>query len=175
MSQDHAQLAELVKPFADSVVKENPSGGGVYVPHSMVVQKLIASLGHPPDFEIIDVIRGDAFYRVTENGGSVACLPHLDAAHQITNAVVGCTAVMSFKVDGEPVTIVETGDCENPANWKTDGARLKDAASDAYKRCAMRAGVGLHLWTKSDQPYVLDQRFPTATVAAAPEPTEEAA
>jgi hypothetical protein len=28
---------------------------------------------------------------------------------------------------------------------------LKDAASDAFKRCAMRVGVGLHLWTKEGE------------------------
>jgi hypothetical protein len=50
-----------------------------------------------------------------------------------------------------PVTIdghTVTGDCEQPHNWDTDGARLKDAMSDAYKRCAMRLGVGLHLWAQ---------------------------
>jgi len=30
---------------------------------------------------------------------------------------------------------------------------MKDAASDALKRCAMRAGLGLHLW--SQKKYIL--------------------
>jgi hypothetical protein len=58
---------------------------------------------------------------------------------------------MRATIDGTEHTVTEAGDCENPGNWPHDGARLKDASSDAYKRCAMRlAAVGLHLWAGSD-------------------------
>jgi hypothetical protein len=50
-------------------------------------------------------------------------------------------------VDGIPVRVEEVGDCEQPHNWPHDGARLKDAMSDSLKRCAMRLGVTLHLWS----------------------------
>jgi hypothetical protein len=58
--------------------------------------------------------------------------------------------------NGRTVSITEVGDCEQPTNWKTDGARAKDALSDAYKRCLMRLGSGLHLYVKADEaPYFL--------------------
>ena len=54
---------------------------------------------------------------------------------------------MTVEIDGQLVTVEEAGDVEQPFNWHTDGARLKDAISDAVKRCAMAFGVGLHLGT----------------------------
>jgi hypothetical protein len=36
-----------------------------------------------------------------------------------------------------------------------DGERLKHAASDALKRCAMRLGLGLHIWAQGS--YFLDK------------------
>ena len=38
----------------------------------------------------------------------------------------------------------------------TNGARLKNAVSDAHKRCAMRVGLGLHLYAQDDY-FLLDQ------------------
>ena len=60
-------------------------------------------------------------------------------------------------IDGRTVVIQEAGDCERPDNWKTNGARLKDAVSDGVKRCAMRPGLGLHLWSQDD--YFLDKQL----------------
>ena len=50
---------------------------------------------------------------------------------------------------------------QNPTNWRTDGARLKDAVSDAIKRCAMAIGVGLHLWSQFEgkSEYFLDKQL----------------
>ena len=61
----------------------------------------------------------------------------------------------TVETDGRVTSIQEVGECENPNNWKTDGARLKACASDGIKRCAMRLGLGLHLWHKHDGNYVL--------------------
>ena len=59
------------------------------------------------------------------------------------------------------ISVVEAGDVENPSNWKTNGARMKDAMSDAIKRCAMALGVGLHLWSQIDgeDEYFLDKQL----------------
>ena len=59
------------------------------------------------------------------------------------------------------MSVVEAGDVEKPDNWKTNGARMKDAMSDAIKRCAMALGVGLHLWSqmKGKDEYFLDKQL----------------
>lgn len=118
------QLEALAKPFPASLIQNNPTGFGSYVKHSVVVEKLLATVG-PFDFRIVREIR-DA-----------------DTGH-----ICGVIAELSAEVDGRTVTVQEAGDCERPENWPHDGARLKDACSDALKRCAMRGlGVGLHLWS----------------------------
>ena len=68
---------------------------------------------------------------------------------------------MTCEIDGQKISIQEAGDVEKPTNWKTNGARMKDAMSDAIKRCAMALGVGLHLWSQmGDQDeYFLDKQL----------------
>ncbi|MCP5157735.1 MAG: hypothetical protein H6983_26420 [Ectothiorhodospiraceae bacterium] len=69
----------------------------------------------------------------------------------LASAVVGVVLRMAATVDGRLVTVEEAGDCEQPHNWPHDGARMKDAMSDAHKLVrAMRLGVGLHLWSQDD-------------------------
>jgi len=63
---------------------------------------------------------------------------------------VGAVCRVRAVVDGRTVAVEEIGDCEQPHNWPHDGARLKDAMSDALKRCGMRLGVGLHLWSQDE-------------------------
>jgi hypothetical protein len=127
------QLTALVRPFPSTVIKSNPGGGnrGSYVAHPVVEQRILHVLG-PVDFAVTTIVRGD-----TKDG-------------KFLGVVVGVLATMTAEIDGRRVTITEVGDCENPGNWPHDGARLKDAASDAYKRCAMRLGCGLHLWADAD-------------------------
>ena len=118
------QLERLARPFPASMVQQKPGKfKASYVAHSEVAQKLLSVVG-PYDFAVTEVIRGSS------------------------GKVEGCLASLTVTIDGRETTIVEVGDCENPGNWPTDGARLKDAASDAFKRCAMRVGVGLHLWAQ---------------------------
>jgi hypothetical protein len=53
---------------------------------------------------------------------------------------------------------------------------MKDAMSDAFKRCAMRCGLGLHLWSQGD--YYLYDRLTEAeggTDVPAVPPSEDAA
>lgn len=140
-----SQLARLAKPFANHLVHTNPSGGGSYVSHSAVTEKLLAVLG-PYSWECVQVIRGDVAGQAPNPRGSSdrakAGTPDL---HDV---VVGYIGRLTVIVDGRTVSIEEVGDCEQVHNWRNDGARLKDAMSDSLKRCAMRLGVGLSMWSQ---------------------------
>lgn len=136
------QIQALARPFPDRYIKKNPTGFGSYVTHSVVVEKIIAVTGQGLDYEIVEIIRGH--------------VPGNDKHDPLENVIVGCLARLTLTVDGHTHTVIEVGDCEQPHNWPHDGARLKDAASDAIKRCAMRGwGIGIHLWSQ-DQ-FVLDR------------------
>jgi len=129
------QITMLLHPFPARLIKENPNGYGSYVAHPFVEQRIIDVLGVPPKTKVVHIIRGQA------NGKNGAILE---------NVVVGVVVRMEATVDGQEWWAEEAGDCENPSNWGHDGARLKDAMSDAYKRVAMRLGVALHLWAGGD-------------------------
>ncbi len=137
-----SDLRQLARPFPMTVVKENPNGFGSYVAHHVVNQRLLQVVG-PFDFTLVEVIRGH--------------VDETDKKPARENAVVGVVARMTITIDGETHFAEEAGDCENPQNWPHDGARMKDAMSDAFKRCAMRFGLGLHLWSQKD--YVLYDRL----------------
>lgn len=129
---ERAQLRELAKSFPSTLVQRDPRGNS-YVGHAMVTQKMLKILG-PTSFAVIEIVRG--------------WIPaHKDKPEQ-PNAVVGILASMRATVDGAFVEITEVGECDNPHVHAHDGIRLKMATSDAYKRCAMRLGLGLHLWSK---------------------------
>jgi len=148
------QLQQLAEPFPMVLVKEAPQGKfGDYVPHSTVTERLLSIVG-PFTFEVIDVVRGEAPMIVgnTSDGYSVDN-PKYPSRQ---DAVVGCLATMTIMVDGREVRITEVGDVDEPA-MNHDGANLKNAASDAIKRCAMRVGLGLHLW--SQDKYFLDKQI----------------
>jgi hypothetical protein len=139
-----SQLAQLAKPFTGKYVKEKPGKfAASYVEHGDITQRLLQVVG-PFDFQVLELIRNPS------------------------GEVEGCLASLSVEVDGRTVRVVEVGDVENPGG-KNNGARAKDAASDAIKRCAMRLGLGLHLWTQDH--YFLDkalERSPAAGDREAP-------
>lgn len=148
------QLYRLAKPFPRALIHENPSGGGSYVAHHAVVQKLLLTVG-PFDYGITEVLRGDvAAVLPNPNGKSQRAKAGSPA---LTNVVVGALCTLAVTIDGRRISITEVGDCEQPHNWPHDGARLKDAASDAIKRCAARFGCGLHLWASNE--YFLDAQL----------------
>lgn len=121
-----SDLERLSKPFPDRYVRKAPQGKyGDYVPHHTVAQALLATLG-PYDLHVREILRG------------------------AEGTIEGCIVALTVDIDGKRVTVEEAGDCEQPSNWKTDGARLKDAVSDGLKRCAARIGLGLHLWSQGD-------------------------
>lgn len=138
-----SQLAKLAKPFPDRYVKKPPQGKyGSYVEHSTITQALLATVG-PYSFHIRQVLRGFVAAKIDKKTGEV----HKPELH---DAAVGVIAALTLTIDGREVTVEEVGDCEDPHNWPNDGSRLKDAMSDALKRCAMRMGLGLHLWAQED-------------------------
>ena len=129
------QLYDLSRRFPDKFIHKNPSGFGDYIQHSVIRQRLLSVLG-AYSTDIVETIYDD---------------------NMITGVILKLTCV----IDGQEISVVEAGDVENPSNWKTNGARMKDAMSDAIKRCAMALGVGLHLWSQIDgqDEYFLDKQL----------------
>jgi hypothetical protein len=124
------QLYELARPFPESLVKSKPGKfAASYVEHSVISQRLLEVVG-PHDFAVDRVITSPE------------------------GVVVGCTATLTVEIDGRRVSITEVGDVER-ADPNANGTNLKNASSDAIKRCAMRLGVGLHLWSQEN--YYLDK------------------
>lgn len=144
------QLRKLAQPFPDRFINSNPSGGGSYVAHDVVTQRLLAILGGVST-ERVEIIYDDL--PAIEPNPS-ASSKRAKAGHRaLPHCLVGVVLRMTAEVDGCTTVVEEVGDCEDPYNWPHNGARGKDAFSDAYKRCAMRLGVALHLWSQAD--YVL--------------------
>lgn len=113
-------LLELSRPFPSKYVKQVQ--GQDYVPHGIVEQRLVSIFETTPKIELLR--------EIMEPDGTLSGV------------------VMRMTVPGfDPVE--EAGECDNP-QAKTNGAKLKSAVSDAYKRCAMRLTCGLHLWVGSD-------------------------
>lgn len=124
---DRRQLRRLARRFPKEFWKRK--GKFPYIEHAMITQVLLNELG-PFDFTLSQVIRS------------------------ADGVVTGAVCRLTCTVDGRVTTIEEAGDVENPQSKGTDGARLKDAFSDALKRCAMRLGLGLHMWADH---YLLDR------------------
>lgn len=131
------RLLELSRPFPPKYVHTKPGGTHSYISHHVINQRLIYVLGYMPSFEQISILRGDV------SRESAKKKEIRESGKDLVNVIVGATYRMSLR-DGTAVD--GTGDCEDPHNWPHDGARLKDAESDALKRCAAKLGVGLHVW-----------------------------
>lgn len=166
MAAELRDATKLLHPFPGQVIKRNPSGGGSYVAHPVVQQRLMDVLGHVTT-ERVELIRGRVPGRAPNPEGKSARAKA--GTPDLENAVVGVVLRMTAVVDGSLVVVEEVGDCEEPHNWPHDGARAKDAFSDAYKRCAMRLGVGLHLWA-DDAFYLGEKMLRQDRPEPAPEP-----
>ena len=138
------QLHELSRPFPEKFIHKNPTGFGDYIQHSVIRQRLLSVVG-PYSQEVKHIIRE----KLTDKQGVEK------------EVVTGVVLALTVEIDGQLVTIEEAGDVEQPFNWRTDGARMKDAISDAVKRCSMTMGVGLHLWAQFDgqSEYFLDKQL----------------
>jgi len=123
-----SQLLKLSKPFHPKFIEQK--GGSFraeYVSHSTVTEFLLGILG-TYSFEHVCWIQGDT-------------------------GLEGGIFRLTAEVDGKKVVIEEVGAVERPT--PIAGEKAKDIASDAIKRCAMRLGLGLHLWSQEN--YVLHQ------------------
>ena len=138
------ELHRLSKPFPKAFVASKD--GADYVNHAIVQQRLLGSVG-PFSMRVDHVIRGPFDEKVTGRNEKRRTWPARD------NAVVGVVLTCTFTIDGETVEVSEVGTPEGYYMADHDGDRLKKAMSDALKRCAMRVGVGLDLWSKGT--YVL--------------------
>ena len=145
-------LSQLARRFPEGFIERKD--GIDYVAHHVVTQRLLSIVG-PFDFELVEIIRGNVTAATPDpNGRSRRARAGTPALH---NVVVGGVWRLTCEVDGVRVRIEEVGDVGDVHNWPHDGARLKDAASDALKRCAMRLGLGLHLWAQEH--YFLDRQL----------------
>lgn len=114
------RIEDLWIPFPDKYIKQKPGKANAsYVNHGVVRQRLLDVLG-PYNWKV----------RFTID----------DADGKLT----GCIGTLSVKINGETITVEGAGDCEHDQG--TNGANLKHAESDAFKRAAMNLGLGLHLW-----------------------------
>jgi len=116
-------IKKLTKNFPKDVVKQAPKGKfGSYVPHHLYTQRLVDVVGGQYNFLIKEIIRDK------------------------DNAVVG--AVCRLEIEGLGV-VEEVGDVDTHAISRniTESEVLKLAVSDGIKRCCMRFGIGLELWT----------------------------
>jgi len=116
-------IKKLTKNFPKDVVKQAPKGKfGSYVPHHIYTQRLVDVVGGQYNFLIKEIIRDK------------------------DNAVVG--AICRLEIEGLGV-VEEVGDVDTHAISRniTESEVLKLAVSDGIKRCCMRFGIGLELWT----------------------------
>lgn len=157
------ELLRLAKPFPDKFVAKKE--GASYVNHAIVQQRLLATVG-PFDMRVDHIIRGPFDEKVTGTSGSN---PRTWPARD--DAVVGVVLSCTFTIDGQQVTVSEVGTPEGYYMADHDGDRLKKAMSDALKRCAMRVGVGLDLWSKGTYvlPAILEKDIEAEQDAPAPD------
>jgi hypothetical protein len=130
------QLQKLARKIPRQFIGDNGRGLDA-MDHSVATQLLLRYVG-PYSFEVLREL-----YSVPKKG-----------TEPVLN---GCVGRLTVTIDGKEVSIEEYGGVENPANQDGDGERGKLAASDALKRCAMRLGLGLHLWAQNS--YFLDKKL----------------
>ena len=137
-------LYELTRAIPARFIKPPPQGKyGHYVPHYIIEQAILATVG-PYQWELVEILRGptSGFVKGEERS--------------FDDVIVGAVYRMTLTIDGQPVSVEEPGECGEAYTASSDGARLKKASSDAFKRCAMRFGVGLHLWCKTPAEYFVN-------------------
>jgi hypothetical protein len=137
-----SQLRKLATPIADAYIGKSGKGMDA-ADHTVIRQLLLLYLG-PYSWEIDESIYSDMPELQTKNN-----------TYPGGRMVSGCYGRLTAVIDGVSVTVREPGGVERPQMIDGDGERLKHAASDALKRCAMSEGLGLHIWAQ--QNYFLDR------------------
>ena len=124
------QLQDLAKRLPEKWIQEKGTGfAAKYCSHGDIQQLLLAKLG-PTSQRVVKIIYN------TEG-----------------NMIQGVILEMRFYIDLEQVVIEEIGECERPT--ENNALNLKNAISDAVKRCCMRVGLCLELW--ATEHYALDK------------------
>tara|TARA_B100000575_G_C23118124_1_gene646631 strand:+ start:229 stop:1185 length:957 start_codon:yes stop_codon:yes gene_type:complete len=135
---------KLTANFPKSVVKKAPQGKyGDYVPHHIYTKRLVDVVGGKYNFTY-DIIRDK------------------------DNAVVGAKCTLEIDDLG---TVQEVGDVDRHALARnlTESEILKLAVSDGIKRCCMRFGIGLELWTGD----TTEEEHYAGVVQSVPEPPKK--
>ena len=135
---------KLTANFPKSVVKKAPQGKyGDYVPHHIYTKRLVDVVGGKYNFTY-DIIRDK------------------------DNAVVGAKCTLEIDDLG---TVQEVGDVDRHALARnlTESEILKLAVSDGIKRCCMRFGIGLELWTGN----TTEEEHYAGVVESVPEPPKK--
>lgn len=118
------QLMDLAKRLPEKWIQEKGTGfSAKYCSHGDIQQALLAKVG-PSSQRIVE--------KIYNNEG---------------NVIEGVILEMQFIIDLEPVVIQEIGETERDTG--NNALNLKNSVSDAVKRCAMRVGLGLELWTEN--------------------------
>ena len=119
---DDKTYKALTKTFSKDEIKDAPKGKfGKYVPHHLITKRLNEVMHDGWTFEILREIK--------DKSGRCS----------------GVVARMTIDGLGFRDEIGDTNAQQDGRN--TDSELIKLATSDAIKRCAMRFGIGLHLWT----------------------------
>ena len=119
---DDKTYKALTKTFNKNEIKDAPKGKfGKYVPHHLITKRLNEVMHDGWTFEILREIK--------DKSGRCS----------------GVVARMTIDGLGFRDEIGDTNAQQDGRN--TDSELIKLATSDAIKRCAMRFGIGLHLWT----------------------------
>jgi hypothetical protein len=146
MTQPRSQLRNLAEPIPDRYVGKNDKG--MDASDHTVITQLLHLYAPGWSFEITQVLRSDVPEKVTQKHTYPGGL-----------FITGCIGRLTVDVDGHRVVIDEAGGVELAGMKDGDGERLKHAASDALKRCAMRLGLGLSIWAQTNYflPAALDK------------------
>jgi hypothetical protein len=114
---DEAMLAALAAPFPPEQIRQK--GRFSYIGHALVTERLNAVCG--AGWETV-----------------------IEQVHVVEGHCVGVTMRMNIVFpELGPVTRTESG---GPQRMESFTNEVKNAQSDAFKRCAMRFGVCLYLW-----------------------------
>ncbi len=167
---ENPELYELSRPIPKKLIEKPPPGRyGDYVPHFVITQMLLATVG-PFDWELVSIIEGD-MQEVKKRDGTT-----IEGGRGIVGAVYRLTVI----IDGVQVMVEEVGSVHQPAMEPSDADRLKKASSDCIKRCAMRLGLGIQLWCKTATQFSLprvlaagSEEQETAEVAIPDEPEKD--
>jgi hypothetical protein len=119
------QLQDLSKRLPEKWIQQKPGVGfaAKYASHGDIQQALLAKVGPTSQRIVKEIYNSEG------------------------NVLEGVILEMVFHIDLEPVVIQEIGESERDTG--NNALNLKNSVSDAVKRCAMRVGLGLELWTEN--------------------------